>query len=266
MTKVKRNPRIGRTKIGLILPSVNCITEPEYYRVAPTGMSFHSARVFLMETTPAGLMKMEEDLESACRLIATVSPHAVAYCCTSGSLIRGLGYDRVLIDRIQPLVGCPAITMATAMVEGLRAMGIRRVTVATPYLDVVNEREEDFLNKSGFEVVACKGLQKSGPAVREQTPEQVYELVKSIDTAQSDGVFISCADFRAMEVIETLEKELGKPVVTGNQSTLWALLKMISYPGNVKGYGRLLAEMPPLNVAFEVPPATREEPVQPACG
>ena len=247
MIRVRRNPRIGQTKIGLILPSVNCITEPEYYHVAPEGISFHSARVFLMETTPTGLMKMEEDLASACRLMATVSPHAVAYCCTSGSLIRGLGYDKELIDRIRPLVGCPVITMSTAMVEGLRAMGIRRVTVATPYLDIVNEREEDFLNQSGFEVVACQGLQKSGPAVREQTPEQVYNLVMSIDTPQSDGVFISCADFRAMEVIETLEEGLGKPVVSSNQSTLWALLKMVGYPGNVLGYGRLLAEMSPLS-------------------
>jgi maleate isomerase len=246
MIKVERNPRIGQTKIGLILPSVNCITEPEYYHVAPAGISFHSVRVFLMETTPAGLMKMEEDLESACRLMATVSPHAVAYCCTSGSLIRGIGYDKALIDRIRSLVSCPAITMSTAMVEGLRAMGICRVTLATPYLDIVNELEKDFLNQSGFEMVACKGLQQSGPAVREQTPEQVYDLVKSIDTPQSDGVFISCADFRAMEVIQTLEDELGKPVVSSNQSTLWALLKMVSYPGNVTGYGRLLAEMPPL--------------------
>ena len=240
----KRNPNIGLTKVGLILPSVNCIIEPEFYAVAPRGVSFHSTRVLLTETTPEALIRMEEDLDQAARLIETINPHAVVYACTSGSFVKGLGWDRLIVDKLQSIAGCPAITTSTAMVEALRALGIRKVALATPYLDVVNEREVEFLQKSGFEVVRCRGLGLSGRTIREQPPEKVYELAKSVDVSEADGLFISCTDFRAIEVIDLLETELRKPVLSSNQVTLWALLKILNRPDLVKGYGRLLAEMP----------------------
>jgi maleate cis-trans isomerase len=244
MTGIRRNPNIGHTKVGLILPSVNCIIEPEFYQIAPKGISFHATRVFLAETTPAALIKMEEDLDAATRLMATVNPDAVIYACTSGSFIKGLGWDREIIAKIEAAVGCPATTPSTAMIQALQVLGIQRVAVATPYLDVVNKREEEFLVQNGFEVVACRGLGLSGPAVREATPETVVELVRSVDRPEADGIFVSCTDFRAMEVIDLLEQELGKPVTSSNQVSLWALLKILDHPERVLGYGRLLAEMP----------------------
>lgn len=239
----RRNPNIGLTKVGLILPSVNCITEPEFYAVSPRGISFHSTRLLLTETTPEALMKMEEDLESAAKLLATVSPHVVAYACTSGSFVKGLGWDKVIVEKIESIVGCPAITTSTAMVQALQKLDIHRVALATPYLNAVNERETEFLRQNGFQVVACKGLGLSGQAIREQTPETVYELARSVDTPRAEGLFISCTDFRAMEVIEALEKDLGKPVTSSNQVTLWALLNILNYPSQVKGFGQLLANM-----------------------
>lgn len=188
-------------------------------------------------------MKMEEDLKSAAKLLATVSPHVVAYACTSGSFVKGLGWDKVIVEKIQSIVGCPAITTSTAMVQALQKLDIHRVALATPYLNAVNERETEFLRQNGFQVVACKGLGLSGRTIREQTPETVYELARSVDTPQAEGLFISCTDFRAMEVIEALEKDLGKPVTSSNQVTLWALMKILNYPGQVKGFGQLLVNM-----------------------
>lgn len=242
--EIIRNPNMGKTKVGIILPSVNCILEPELYHVAPAGISFHTTRVFLAQTTPEALIEMENDLEYAARLMSTVNPQAVIYACTSGSFIKGLGWDQVIIGKIEETVGCPATTTSTAMVEALKALGIRRLAVATPYLDIVNEREEEFLARNGFDVVSCQGLGLSGPAIREQSPETVYDLVKRVDVPQADGIFVSCTDFRAMEVIGTLEQELGKPIVSSNQASLWALLKLLKYPAGVSSYGRLLAEMP----------------------
>jgi len=239
----KRNPNIGAAKVGLILPSVNCIIEPEFYAVAPSGISFHITRVLLTETTPEALIRMEEDLDQAAKLLETVNPTVVAYACTSGSFVKGLGWDRLIIEKIRSIVGCPVMTTSTAMAEALRVLGIRRVGLATPYLDIVNEREVEFLRRSGFEVVNCKGLGLSGRAIREQPPERVYELANNVDTPEAEGLFISCTDFRAMEVIDVLESELGKPVLSSNQVTLWALLKILNHPERVKGYGRLLAEM-----------------------
>jgi maleate cis-trans isomerase len=240
---VSRNPNIGHTKVGLILPSVNCIMEPEFYAVAPQGISFHSTRVLLTETTPEALIRMEEGLDQAARLLATANPDAMVYACTSGSFVKGLGWDKKIAERLEALVGCPSITTSSAMVDALRVSGVRRLALATPYLDVVNERELDFLRKSSFDVVRWRGLGLSGSTIREQSPDTVYELAKAVDHPEADALFISCTDFRAMEVIEILEAELGKPVLSSNQVTLWALLKALNHPERVKGYGRLLEEL-----------------------
>jgi maleate isomerase len=240
----RNNPNIGKTKVGIILPSVNCITEPEFYAVSPPGISFHTTRVFLGQTTPEDLIKMDEGLDEAGRLIETIKPHAVVYACTSGSFIKGTGWDLKIIEKLEGIVGCPVTTTSTAMLKALEALGVKRVALATPYLDVVNTHEKAFLNSNGYEVVACEGLGLSGQVIREQTPQTVYDLTLRTDVSEAEAVFISCTDFRAMEVIEALENTLRKPVLSSNQVTLWSLLKILDYMDNITGYGRLLAEMP----------------------
>ena len=95
-----------------------------------------------------------------------------------------------------------------------------------------------FLRYSGFNVVAEKGLSTDCPAFL--GPEHAYRLVKEVDRNEAELLLISCTNFRSLEVIETLEKELGKPVVASNTATMWKLLQMAGVKAKVPGAGRLL--------------------------
>jgi maleate cis-trans isomerase len=235
---------ITKTRIGLILPSVNVYMEPEINKIAPDCFSFHATRVLLTETTPEALIKMEEDLDHACRLIASVFPKAVAYACTSGSFIKGLDWDQQIMAKIERMVGCPAVTTSSAMLRALKEVGITSVAVATPYIDRINKEEKRFLEENGFKVPAIHGLQITDAEIlHAQTPQTIYEMVMGMDSSEVDGFFISCTDFRGLEVADRIEKESNKPVITSNQATLWALLKLVGYHGSIKGYGRLLEEL-----------------------
>jgi len=184
---------------------------------------------------------MEEDLEYACRLISSVFPEAVAYACTSGSFIKGLSWDQQIMKKIESLVGCPAVTTSSAMLQALKEMKINNLAVATPYIDRINEEEKKFFQNNGFHVPVIKGLQITDAEIlHAQTPDTIYEMVIGLDGDNVDGFFISCTDFRAMEVIDLVEKKTGKPVVTSSQATLWALLKLVNYKGSISGYGKLL--------------------------
>ena len=233
-----------RIRIGLILPSVNVFIEPELNRIAPKNFTFHATRVLLTETTPEALIQMESDLDYACRLTASIVPEAVAYACTSGSFIKGLEWDKQIIEKIEQLVGCPAITTSSVMIRALKALSIKSVAVATPYIDRVNEKEKKFLENNGFNVPAIRGLQITDAEIlHAQTADTIYEMVVSMDSKEVDGFFISCTDFRGLEVVDRLEKKLKKPVVTSNQATLWGLFKIVNYKEKIKGYGRLLEEV-----------------------
>lgn len=118
------------------------------------------------------------------------------------------------------------------------------VAVATPYIDRVNEKEKRFLEDNGFNVPVVKGLQIiDAEILHAQTADTIYEMIVSMDSKEVDGFFISCTDFRGLEVADHLEKKLKKPVVTSNQATLWGLFKLVNYKEKIEGYGRLLEEI-----------------------
>lgn len=237
---MKRNPRLDGARVGLIVPSVNATIEPEFAWSAPAGLSFHAARVMLRETTPEGLRAMNEGVAAAADLVASVSPDVVAYACTSGTFLEGLDGLRRLVATLEARVRCPVVATSAAMIDALRALGVRRVALATPYLPAVDDLERAFLSAQGFDVVSVRGLGLSGKTIREVAPERVHELACSADVPAADGVFVSCTDLRAMEAVERLEHTLGKPVVTSNQATLWAILRALGRTPDVAGFGRLL--------------------------
>lgn len=239
-------------RIGLLIPQRNITMEPECNQIAPEGVSIYATRLFLKETSPAALMEMEEEIYRAAPLIAGVNPDVVIVACTSGSLIKGFAYDQKLIEKITSITGCPTTTTSTAVIEALKLLKVTGVAVATPYTDEVNQREREFIEAYGIRVTQIKGLGYSKPVTEYPLtskplsghgllhPSVAYKLAKDVDTPDSDGIFISCTGFRTIEIIEALEENTGKPVVTSNQASMAMALRMMNIREKIRGFGSLL--------------------------
>jgi len=123
-------------------------------------------------------------------------------------------------------------------------LSVEKVAVATPYIDEVNEKEREFLEANGFQVVNIKGLQiEENLEIGRQPPEVAYRLAKDVDRPEAEAVFISCTNFRTIEVIAALEADLGKPVLSSNTATLWASLKSLRIREKLLGLGSLLESL-----------------------
>jgi len=240
---IRRNPRLGGTKVAVIVPSVNTTIEAELYGAGLDGISFHTARVLLRETTPAGLRDMNREVDQAARLLATTDPHVLVYACTSGSFLDGWEALQRQLAQLGEIAGCPVVATSAAMIGAVAHLGVRRVALATPYVDSVNVLERLFFESRGISVVACRGLGLSGRAIRAVEPDRVVDLVRETDHRDAEAVYVSCTDLRALEAVDILEAELGKPVLTSNQVTLWALLRACGWSGTLPGHGRLLASV-----------------------
>lgn len=217
-----------RCRIGLILPSSNTTMEPEFVRYAPEGVSVHATRLPLGEVTEAELTRMAARVEEAARLLADAQVDIIAYGCTTGSLIKGKGYDLELEGRIREATGIPALTTAHAVLDALRAKGLERIVVATPYTEEINEREREFLSSNGFEVCAIRGLGLvRNLEIGRQEPHVAYRLGRELmgKHPEAEGLFLSCTNLRTFEIIHPLVKDIGKPVITSNQATLWRVLQ-----------------------------------------
>lgn len=232
----------SRIRFGLILPSSNSTMEWEYQRLLPSKVSLHSSRVRLQNVTVESLFEMARDVERAARELADADVNLIAYGCTTGSLIGGSSYEKEIISRISGAAGVPALTTAGAVCDALKTLRVTSLSVATPYTDGVNKRERKFLEERGFKVTSMGGLGlENNLEIGRQEPEQVYALATQIFDDNGEVLFISCTNLRTIEVIERLERELKRPVVSSNTATLWKMLTSSNTRIAMTGCGRLLS-------------------------
>src|SRR5688572_20537298 len=92
-------------RIGLLVPSSNTTVEPEFYRALPAGVTLHAARMFLTDITPEAILRIVQDLESQSRLLATADVDVIVLGATAPSFLKGAGYDREMVGRIEQASG-----------------------------------------------------------------------------------------------------------------------------------------------------------------
>jgi maleate isomerase len=217
-------------RLGVIIPSSNTTIEIEFSTILHgTDVSFHIARIHLSDVTVKDLEDMQKETQAAARLLKDADVNLVAFACTSGSLVKGLGYDGIIAKKISKAAGCPAVTTSGAVVEALKTLKAHKIALATPYIAEVTDREIDFLQKSGFEIVNTRSLNiKENLKIGKLTPNDAATIAKNADSNLADAIFISCTNFPTFQAIPTLEKQLKKPVISSNSATLWASLRALN--------------------------------------
>ena len=104
----------------------------------PSGVRFIVAGLGLETMTPAGYDSVIDRIAPAAQKLANEGATGIALMGTSLSFYKGSKFNERLTDSIKQATTLPAVTMSTAIVEGLRAVRARRLAVATAY----NERSQ----------------------------------------------------------------------------------------------------------------------------
>ena len=113
--------------------------------------------------------------------------------------------------------------------------------LATPYVEEVTARGAAYFAEQGFEVLATSSLGfENDHDIGRTSPERVYAQVRELDRPEADAVFISCTNLRTVAVLQELEEDLAKPVVSANQASFWQGLRLAGVSEPVVGFGRLL--------------------------
>jgi maleate isomerase len=231
-------------RIGLLVPSSNTTVEPEFYRALPREVTLHTARLYLTRIAPEAILKMVEDMETQAKLLASADVDVIVLGATAPSFLNGLGYDRELIQKLESATGRKATTTTTALVEAIRHFGAKRVVLGSAYDDRVNAIAKAFLEASGVEVMAAKGLSLvDNLVVGRLAADTAYDLAIDVSRSDADAIVLACTNWQTMDAIERIERETGKPVITTTQASIWAALRAVGHTEPVTGYGRLLREL-----------------------
>jgi maleate isomerase len=232
-----------RLRLGMLIPSVNTEAEPQIEAMLPAGVSLHTTRLKMVESqTPRELLGMADRVEEGAMLLADAGVDRILFNCTAVTTFEPGLADRIR-DRITQATGLPAIATADAVVAALRALGARKIVMVTPYLQEVNDRETAFLARHGITVLKERGsglcYAKDFRAIE---PYAWYRAAMDMRDEEADAYFISCAQLRIAEMIGAMENDLGRPVITSNQASVWHCLRESGLQDRVTGYGTLLQQ------------------------
>jgi maleate isomerase len=232
-------PRFG-TRLGVIVPSSNTNLEPDVIGLLPSGAWAHFNRIgeYAVDSVP-DLSQLRElatgALESRVRELRAAGADVIAYGCTSASYAMGTAFDHELTEAMESWSSLPAVTAARGIVEAISALAVGRVGLASPYEAGVHEAAISFLETAGVQVVASAfpGRPLTNREQGEFAPADVVALARHANVPAAEAVVLSCTDMRAVELVETLEAEFGKPVITSNQALVWAALSRASVTAEV---------------------------------
>jgi maleate isomerase len=241
------NLKMKSYKLGIVVPSTNTTMETEFWRMVSGWGTVHTARIRLEDITINSLERMEEQTIEAALRLSDADVDVIGYGCTSGSLFRGRDHHIEIEEKIQKETGTPSVATAGAVLDALEWLDLIKISVATPYTNEINVLIRSFLEQHHRAVLVIKGLNiVDNREVSLFEPEMAYDLAKEIHRLgkevhkqDAEGLFISCTNFRTIEILGQLEEELGVPVISSNTATIWAMMRKLGIEKRLEGLGSL---------------------------
>jgi maleate cis-trans isomerase len=219
--------RHGKKRLGLLTPPANTTMEDDFARWMPDSVRLHTNRL----TAP--------DIRTNLEYLEAIAEHVGE----SARLLHGPGYDdKITNDMKEATGGVSTVVTAAAVVDALKSLNVTKISACSPYTDAINERLIEFYTHAGFDILKFAAVDQHRTGDIDDAPREVaLELALSVDTPESEAIFISCTAFRgASEVIEELEQQTGKPVITSNQATFWWCLREMGITEAIPGGGILM--------------------------
>lgn len=151
-------------RIGQIVPSSNTTMETEIpamlrarEQILPERFSFHASRMRMQKVTKEELAAMDRDSDRCALELSDGKMDVMGYACLVAIMSMGLGYHRASEKRLHEVTvangkPAPVVSSAGALVEGLKAMGAKKVSVLTPYMKPLTQLVVDYIEHEGIAV------------------------------------------------------------------------------------------------------------------
>lgn len=234
-----------RARLGFLLPPGNPTVEPEMIALAPEGVSVHFHRMTARGATGSldgqddRNRMMIENIDGSIELLAMVNPDVIVLAHTATSYSLGRQGEADLLARLEKSAGRRVITAFGSVLLALERLNVRRLALGTPYAAETTLQGKAHLAAHGLEVVNFANLQ-GVTNIYDETAERAYGLARLVDREDAEAVFLSGTGMPTLPVLELLEQDLGKPVISSASAMMWHALRLAGVRQPISGYGRLL--------------------------
>lgn len=240
-----------RAQFGLILPSTNTSVEAEFARMLVDGVSWHSARIYIPnpeldddESFVAFLEGLRTEIGRAVRDVVTANVDYLVMGMSAETFWGGKDGAAQFATEMAGLSGGLGVTTgAVAVDEALKKYGARRIGVITPYQPVGDGQVRDFLQQTGYDVVAMHGLKcSSATSIADVTADELRAAFEQVNGPDVDALLQVGTNLACAKVAAEVERELHKPVIAINTATVWHAYRINGITDRIDGFGSLLSE------------------------
>ncbi|RZI75020.1 MAG: Asp/Glu racemase [Pseudomonas sp.] len=242
-------------RIGQIVPSSNTTMETEIpamlrarEAVEAERFTFHSSRMRMQKVTKEELEAMDRDSDRCALELADARVDVLGYACLVAIMSMGHGYHRVAEQRLHGRTveaggPAPVVTSAGALVDGLKAIGAKRVSILAPYMKPLTRLVIDYIENEGIEVVDSISLEiPDNLDVGRQDPRAPIEITKRLNIKGVDAIVASaCVQMPSLPSVQPIEDRTGLPVVSSSVSTTYMMLRKLGLKTASPGFGSLLS-------------------------
>ena len=213
-----------QARIGLVALTFDQTIEYEVNRLLMRrGVATYCTRITAVSTiTPETLKRMEIEIRNSVRLLPPdVDLEVVAFGCTSAALVIGSEPVAQHITSVRP--GVKVTDPMTSAFAALAQLDAHRIGLLTPYIEDINRPMREAFEARGYEVSVVGTFDQPNDAVVARIDARSIRdaLVRIGRHAECDAVFMSCTSLRGIDILEDVEREIGKPVTTSNHALAW---------------------------------------------
>jgi maleate isomerase len=242
-------------RIGQIVPSSNTTMETEIpavlrarETVEPERFTFHSSRMRMQKVTKEELEAMDRDSDRCAVELADARVDVLGYACLVAIMSMGKGYHRVSEERLRIRTEeaggpAPVVTSAGALVDGLKTLGAKKVSILAPYMKPLTQLVIDYIEHEGIEVIDSISLEiHDNLEVGARDPMAPAEITKKLNIKGADAIVASaCVQMPSLLSVQMIEDRTGLPVVSSSVSTTFMMLKKLGLKTYAPGFGSLLS-------------------------
>jgi maleate cis-trans isomerase len=237
-----------RARLGFLIPPGNPTVEPEMMALAPAGVSVHFSRLVARGSGGSHDGQEErtrsqiEHIDESAALLAMVKPHVMMLAHTATSYVLGRNAEAELLQRLHAQYAAQVATAFGSVAAALTMLGAKRIALGTPYSEEITLQGKAHFQACGFEVVSC-GRLDNVTNIYDETPQRAYRLGRTVDTPGAQAVVLSGTGMPTIEMLDLLEEDLGKPVISAASAMMWHALRLAGVRQSIPGYGRLLTSV-----------------------
>ena len=232
----KSNPRIGLIALGTDFRIEKDFNNVIYGKDVDLYVNrIHCYNPLTNET----LAKMADDITDVTKdILPNQKIDCIAYGCTSGTVAAG--YDKIKTNINLAKPDAKVTTPITSAIKALRTLGIKKISIFTPYTKMINDSVVGYFKKENIIVNSLTYFDiDSDLDIGKVDKDYLFEVLSKIDLEDSDALFVSCTALPVLSIIEKLEKKLNKVVLSSNQTLIWDTLNTIGYKNDIEGFGKL---------------------------